>query len=148
MFNCKQIFIEYCSKVLGLTVNPKKHLFRYLPLKPGDPFVLDYVKYPSPKGWEKKTSVDVVQFWKGVDTDRIFRHGRRSKRNSASEREEILFVFVIVVELREASYLDAHNNPDPAYILQTRRTCRLDDPMPEDMFPYTIEYSSRLLDFF
>jgi len=49
----------------------------------------------------------------------------RSKRKSQPEKEEMCFVYLVVVFLREQNFLDNHNRPNPAIRAEIRRTCML-----------------------
>lgn len=130
LFNCKQIFIQYCSQTLGMPVQPKKDLYRYLSLhRHGFQKILLTVRFPTPKGWRMKSTGDVVGFWKYADRDHVSTSDR-TKRKTLSEKEEMKFVYVVVLQLRLDGYLDAGNSPCQA--MTTRRACRLDDSWPDE----------------
>ena len=58
---------------------------------------------------------------------RVFQAERVTKK-SASEMEEMAFVYFIVVELREKGHLDRNNRPDESIRFATRRNCDLSQP--------------------
>ena len=49
----------------------------------------------------------------------------RSNKKSASDKEEMCFVYLVVVELREEGYLDNHNRPNRSLQFDTKRNCPL-----------------------
>lgn len=137
VYNCKQIFNQYCSICLGATVQPKVDLYTYSN-KPGAQKILERVRYPAPSGWQYVTATDNKIFWSGVDLDQVF-VADRVKKKSASEKEEMLFVYVVVVKLREQGFLDPHNRPDSRYRLEARRHCPLiSDPTIEISIKNTV----------
>lgn len=130
VYNCKQIFNQYCSMSLGSPVQPKKDLYRYEPHTSGTQKMLQAVLYPTPEGWKSKTVDDFLDYWEHTDRDHIFSCPERVKRKSNSEQEEMMFVFLVVVELRKTGCLDEHNSPNSFDKVKTRRICRLDDDWP------------------
>jgi len=126
VFNCKQIFNQYCSVTLGTTIQPKKDLYRYANL-PGDRKVLSVVRYPTPMGWQSKSSADYQEFWRDINVEDVFSSAERVKRKSASDKEEMCFVYLVVVHLRQMGFLDAHNRPDRSMEFEARRCCSLQE---------------------
>ena len=133
VFNCKQIFNTYCSMVLGETVKPKQDLFRYQYHKPGEPKIIERIRFPTPESWKEKNTKHFEEFWQDVNVEELFSGGDSgTKSKKTSEKEEMMFVYMVVVHLREQKYLNCHNRPDPIQQIQTRRCCKLDDPWPDD----------------
>jgi endoribonuclease Dicer len=125
VFNCKQIFNQYCSMVLGKSVSPKTALYKYI--RNDSRKMLSFVRFPTPNGWQHKTAADCSSFWQGEDMQRVFQ-AERVKKKSASEMEEMAFVYFIVVELREKGHIDRNNRPDESIRFATRRNCELSEP--------------------
>jgi endoribonuclease Dicer len=127
VFNCKHIFNQYCSIIHGVTVNTKEHLYSYM--LDGDRRMLEEIWYPTPEGWQSKRSVDYDEFWGGEDMELVFQADRTTKK-SALQKEEMAFVYLVVVDLREKEYIDEHNKPraDLAMRSAARRTCELGAP--------------------
>jgi hypothetical protein len=137
VYNSKQILNQYCSVTLGQSISPKTHLYKYeTPTTPTLGLfgqkqsqgrkVLASVRYPTPSGWCFKTSADYKSFWSGVDTDVVFGEEERIKKKTASEREEMMFAYVVVVELRKKEFLDSHNKArtdDADFRFQIKRNC-------------------------
>ncbi|KAL7560687.1 hypothetical protein ACA910_021424 [Epithemia clementina (nom. ined.)] len=122
VFNCKQIFNQYCSITLGKSVSPKKELYIFRQ-EPRDPRkILTQVKYPTPAGWLAMTDDDFKRFWAGVDMEKVFVSERVSKKTQ-SEKEEMAFVYVVVVELREKGWLGIHNKPGKKFMFDIKRNC-------------------------
>lgn len=125
VFNSKQIFNRYCSMALGTQVQPKKDLYTYSN-EPGERKILESIRYPTPDGWQFIWSDEYREFWKSeLNMESIFSSAERVKRKSASDKEEMCFVYVIVVRLRETGLLDSHNRPDSAKRFDTQRNCPL-----------------------
>ena len=135
VFNCKQIFNQFCATALGSSVSPKTELYTYdlvpAELKGQQRKIILEVRYPSPKGWQKLTASDVTAFWRGVDIDSVF-DPSRSKGKTMSEKEDMCFVYVAVVQLREQELLDRHNkvSRDPTFRANCERTCPLHGDAP------------------
>lgn len=123
VFNCKQIFNQYCSIMLGTSIQPKKVLYKYSN-QPGDRNILKSIRYPTPHGWHKLSAEDFQIFWGGVDFDEVF-SAERSKRKSASEKEEMAFVYLVAVELRKQGFLNRNNRPEKSLQFDTKRRCSL-----------------------
>lgn len=130
VYNCKQVFNQYCSIVLGASVRPKKDLYRYAN-RPGDQKILSEVRYPTPVGWQSKSSANYRTFWEGIDMGEVFSSAERVKKKSSSDKEEMTFIHMIVVELRELNLLDEHNNPDQSKSFETKRNCPMNQRWPE-----------------
>ena len=125
VFNCKQIFNQYCSMTLGKSISPKTELYQF---RTGDNRkILSLVRYPTPIGWQEKTEDDYKRFWEGVDTEQVF-VSDRAKKKKVSEREEMAFVYTVVVELREKGWLSAHNKPEKKFMFETKRVCSVLNP--------------------
>lgn len=122
VFNCKQIFNQFCSITLGATIQPKKVLYQYTFL-PGGQKVLCKVRFPTREGWRSLTETDYTTFWSSVDFNSIFPMERC--RKSSSEKREMSFVYLVVVQLREKGLLDDHNTPDRSIQLAARENCPL-----------------------
>jgi endoribonuclease Dicer len=123
VFNAKQIFIQYCSITLGSTVQPKSDLYQYNN-KPGEQNLLARIRFPTPGGWRSISQVDYKSFWELTDIDQVVSESR-SKRKSQAEKEEMCFVYIVVILLREAGFLDNHNRPAPAIRFDVNRNCDL-----------------------
>jgi endoribonuclease Dicer len=131
VFNCKQLFNQYCAMSLGVPVRPKVDLYRYAN-KPGDQKLLSCVRYPTPSGWMSISTSDYKKFWSGVDLEKIFSPDR-VKKKSSSEKEEMCFVYLVVVALRENGLMDVHNQGKPSLLFDTKRNCSLDSNSPDDI---------------
>jgi hypothetical protein len=123
VFNAKQIFNQYCSITLGLTVQPKTDLYQYRN-EPGAQKLLSKIRFPTPDGWRSISHVLYKSFWEKTDMDQIV-SVKRSKRKTQSEKEEMCFVYIAVVLLREGGLLDIHNRPDVAIRVDVKRNCDL-----------------------
>ena len=84
------------------------------------------VRFPTPLGWKRIDEKQYKEFWYGVNMNTIFPTDR-VKHKTTSEKEEMCFVYLIVVELRERDYLDQHNKPNASIIYDTKRNCSLDE---------------------
>ena len=123
VFNAKQIFNQYCSITLGSSVQPKKDLYQYSSA-PGEQKVLSKIRFPTPNGWHSLGYSDYKSFWGRTNMDGIV-IAERSKSKSQSEKEEMCFVYLVVVLLREQKYLGSRNRPDSAIKSDVKRTCPL-----------------------
>jgi Helicase conserved C-terminal domain len=124
VYNCKQIFNQYCSIVLGASVQPKKMLYKFQ-LLPNGRKMLSNIRYPSPDGWQHVSyDEDFLPFWRQTDPTSNFT-AERTKRKSTSDMEEMSFVYIVVVQLREQGYLNSHNQPVKAHRPETMRSCPL-----------------------
>jgi len=127
VFNCKRIFIRYCSKCLIKPFDPKQYLYFYIN-EPGESTVLARIRYPTPEGWRVMTRDDILFYWKSeTNMEDVFAPAEGEKGKSASYKEEMCFVYVIVVHLRKMGWLDKHNHPVEAMILDTRSNCPFDE---------------------
>jgi endoribonuclease Dicer len=136
VFNCKQIFNQYCSMSLGASIQPKKTLYKYE--STGGRKVLSMVRYPSPHGWVTLSYGDFKSFWGNTDFEPIF-CAQRVKRKTTSEKEEMCFVYKVVVQLREDKYLNSHNKVNPTIGIDVRQNCPLDAG-----WPRTISINNRV----
>jgi hypothetical protein len=75
---------------------------------------------------------DYKKFWSGVDLEKIFSPDR-VKKKSSSEKEEMCFVYLVVVALRENGLMDVHNQGKPSLLFDTKRNCSLDSNSPDDI---------------
>lgn len=123
VYNCKQILNQYCSICLGTSVQPKIDRYTYTN-KPGAPKILSKVRFPTPHGWQSVTMTLNQDYWLGVDLEQVFSPDR-SKKKSSSDKDEMCFVLVAVVEVLEKGFLDKHNRPDSRFRLETKRNCPL-----------------------
>ena len=128
VFNCKQIFNQYCSMSLGASIQPKKILFKY-EWTAGGRKVLSMVRYPSPHGWVTLSYIDFKSFWGKTNFDPIFCE-QRVKRKTTLEKEEMCFVYMVVVQLREDKFLNSHNKVNPTIGIHVRQNCPLDADWP------------------
>jgi hypothetical protein len=114
---------------LGNPFDPAKvDLYTYAN-KPGTQKILSSMRHPTPHGWQSMTETGYTQFWSRVDLEQRVFLPDRNKRKSCSEREEMCFVYIIVVvELRERGFLDRHNRPMFRY--ETKRNCPLTGAVP------------------
>jgi len=124
VFNCKQILNQYCSMALGASIQPKKTLYQYSN-KPGDRKLLSKVRFPTPLGWRSLSEEDYKQFWTGVDRSQVL-PADRVKNKAESDLEEMMFVYLVVVELREHGYLNCHNQLENNLKFETKSNCSLD----------------------
>lgn len=126
VFNCKQLLVNYCSRVLGQSINPEVELYEYFEdtsVLSGEK--LSTIRYPTPEGWQKITCLDYKTFWSGVDMRKHIFYSDRAKNKTQPEREEMCFVYLVVVELREKGLLDKHNKPTEVSGFETKRKCPL-----------------------
>ena len=133
VYNCKQIFNTYCSIVLGASIQPNKILYKYssdfnnTTFDTASPKFLSSIRFPTPYGWQSIRYTEYKSFWKGVNFDiDVFDNNRiQSKRKSSSDKEEMCFVYLVVIYLRQQKYLDDHNRPNPNVIQpnDVRRLC-------------------------
>eukprot|EP00923_Selenidium_pygospionis_P003499 GHVN01005522.1.p1 GENE.GHVN01005522.1~~GHVN01005522.1.p1 ORF type:complete len:521 (+),score=116.62 GHVN01005522.1:622-2184(+) len=130
VFNCKGLFNTFCSMALGKTVSPKRDLFVYLPSSATSSDqqrkVLIQVRYPTPHGWAVKSKDEFDSFWNGVDLSMVF-DSERGANKTEREKEEMCWVYLVVIDLRDRGYLDAHNRlcSSPEVRWQIKRSCNL-----------------------
>ena len=132
VFNCKKIFNEYCNINLGESLNPKDQLYSYK--RVGDRTVLNQVRYPTPSGWNYVTLDEFNSFWRDTDMDGIFLSARTKKKTS-SQKEEMAFVYIAVVKLRQGGLLGQHNKPKPDVVMKSaaRMNCVLGPRTPHGL---------------
>ena len=126
VFNAKKIFNEYCSLSLRRSISPEKELYIYDQF--GDREILVEVLYPTPKGWHAMTDDEYREFWSETNLDLVF-HEFRSVKKTRAEREEMAFIYAIVVKLREAGLLTDSNQPDEAFVPDTLKLCTKAAPL-------------------
>ena len=123
VFNCKKIFNNFCSVMLGTTIRPKNDLYKYRN-QPGERKILESIQFPTPDGWHAKSAEDYGEYWRGCDFEKLF-SSERTRRKSAPEKEEMAFVYIVVVELRKQGLLNQHNQPVKIFQFDTKRSCSL-----------------------
>ena len=111
---------------LGANISPKKVLYKQRWEEKDGRKILSMVRFPTPLGWKSIDEKQYKEFWYGVNMNNIF-HTDRVKHKTTSEKEEMCFVYLIVIELRERDYLDQHNKPNASIIYDTKRNCSLDE---------------------
>eukprot|EP00978_Attheya_sp_CCMP212_P031366 scaffold118224_cov58-Attheya_sp.AAC.2 len=133
VFNCKQIFNQYCSITLGRSISPKTVLYEYASSPGNERKMIKNIRCPTPSGWKEMTDDFYRTFWSGVDIGKIF-HEDRAKTKTTSEKEEMCFVYLVVVQLREGELLDRHNKPVSDLDLrdEIKRNCPLEPPNSSD----------------
>jgi ERCC4-related helicase len=142
VFNCKQIFNQYCSITLGASIKPSQDLYQYSSAA-GEKKRLAKIRAPTPNGWFTMSEYDYRAFWKNVDLDKVF-PAERMKKKSASDLEEMAFVYMMTVELRENGLLDCHNQPNKSILFDTKRRCSLASDWSEAIrFKTTVSQSMR-----
>ena len=115
---------------LGANVQPKKDLFRYCDTTSSSKSsnqerrVLISVRFPTPHGWQCIDQGDYQSFWKVVPMESIFPADRSSHKTGAA-REEMCFVYLACVQLREKGYLNDHNKAPSGIWFETKRMCAL-----------------------
>ena len=127
VFNCKQLLVTYCSRVLGKSINPTVELYDYVEASHSDNSgnMLSSIRYPTPDGWQMKTCSHYLSFWSGVDLGKEVFCSDRVKNKTQSEKEETCFVYLVVVELRQKGLLDKNSKPTEACRFETQRKCPL-----------------------
>ena len=128
VFNAKKIFSEYCSLSLRRSISPEKELYGYDQF--GDRKILVEVRYPTPNGWNAMTDDEYREFWRGTNLDLVF-HEYRSVKKTRAEKEEMAFIYAIVVKLREAkpaALLTDSNQPNEALVPDTLKLCPMEAP--------------------
>jgi ERCC4-related helicase len=119
--NCKPIFLQYCSTSLGGSASASDGLYDLIRADTNNKEVLVSVKYPSPQGWKVVERKEVQDFWGGEDLTKIF----SAKSRSVGEREELLFLYVVVRKLRGEGLLDCHNTVPDKHKSPTKLSCPL-----------------------
>ncbi|CAE7638208.1 DCL3A [Symbiodinium sp. CCMP2592] len=111
--NCRELVNRYCAEVLA------------------DSFVVDdmfcrdesgilNVRYPTPRGWETVSRQDVDSYWAG-DSEEVFDPSR--KRYTTREKDELRFLFLVALRLRQTDCLDNHNQPTTEATQLARAKC-------------------------
>jgi hypothetical protein len=85
VFNCKQLFNQYCAMSLRVPVRPKVDLYLYTN-KPGEQKVLSSVRYPTPSGWMSVSTSDYQNFGR-ESTLRKSSHPDESKTSPRRRRK-------------------------------------------------------------
>jgi endoribonuclease Dicer len=135
VFNCKQLLVNYCARVLSEPITPEIDLYDYFEdTSDHSGKKLSSIRYPTPDGWQMKTCVDYMNFWSGVHLKTQVFYSDRVKNKTQSEREEMCFAYIVVVELREKDFLDKHNNPVNVRDFETKRKCPLRGQRPPSGF--------------
>jgi endoribonuclease Dicer len=126
VFNGKQIFNQYCSKVLGQSVSPHLHLYSFDNNNSNRPSI-ERVRFPTPRGWRSVDRQQSTLFWHNVPLDKLF-PPNRSKNLTTAEKAELCIVYVVVITLRELGLLDRHNRPHQTVTTGdvVRHVCPLD----------------------
>ena len=126
IYNCKQIFNTYVATVLRKSVSAEQELFQYEDTPDGKPRRLAAIRYPSPTGWSQFTYENHYRpFWEHDPPETIF-VSDRLKRKSASEKEEMAFVYFVCVMMRTMGHLDSRNRPSALAKTDAERKCPLD----------------------
>jgi ERCC4-related helicase len=135
VYNCKQIFMNYCSKMLGQSISLEEVLYQYENV---DNFQgslrrrLCTIRYPSRTGWFYLTyNQHFVKFWGRMPQYQDVFVNDRIKNKSESEREEMCFVYFAVVLLRTFGLLDDHNKPNPNNRSDIQRNCLVKQEWPK-----------------
>jgi len=116
--------VEYSISVLGQATSPAHELFDYVGVPGQEQSTLDSVRYPSPEGWKTISLVDFEEFWDGIDTQAIF-PASRTKNFTQAQKKERLFVYVVVVILRETKLLTVFNEPAASAKERSKLKCPL-----------------------
>jgi len=116
IYNCKEIFVYYCARVLGRSINPPLEMYDF------DVSGLAAVQFPSPESWSIISQAEVESFWEPVDVDSLF-SSSRAKNLSRDDKIERLFVYVAVVTLRENGYLNMYNKPSKEAMARSKQNC-------------------------
>ncbi|CAE7491718.1 dcl1, partial [Symbiodinium sp. CCMP2456] len=99
--NCRELVNRYCAEVLADSFVVEDMFCR-------DESGISSVRYPTPQGWETVSRQDMQSHW-GGDSKEFFDPSR--KRYSARERDELCFLFLVALRLRQTDCLDNHNQP-------------------------------------
>ena len=78
------------------------------------------------------SSEDYREFWVGSNMTDVFGSAQRTKRKTDSEKEEMCFVYVIVVTLRQSGWVDEHNCPLASTRFETKRNCPFRPERPKE----------------
>lgn len=99
--NCRELVNRYCAEVLADSFVVEDMFCR-------DESGILSVRYPTPRGWETVSRQDMHSHW-GGDSKKFFDPSR--KRYTARERDELCFLFLVALRLRQTDCLDNHNQP-------------------------------------
>ena len=124
IYNCVQIFTEYCSKVMGQGLNLRQSKIevyrtekvRAFPLEEREYMAL--VRYPSQDGYQQVTFEDVGAHWGDRAVSDVLMPGRALASTADEERHR--FLYTVVVKMRRAGYLTDANQPSPMAIAGTK----------------------------
>jgi endoribonuclease Dicer len=124
IYNCVQIFTEYCSKVMGQGLNLRQSKIevyrtekvRAFPLEEREYLAL--VRYPSPDGYQEVSFEDVGAHWGDRAVMDVLMPGRALE--SMADKERHRFLYTVVVRMRLAGYLTDANQPSPRAIVDTK----------------------------
>jgi hypothetical protein len=127
-YNCKQIFNDYVSIALGRSVSTETVLYRYEEhdASLGSPHRLKAIRYPVPTGWIELTYNQHYRPWWGPDPPETIFVNDRLRHKSASEKEEMAFVYFVCVMMRTMGHLDKHNHPSALVRTDAKRNCPVD----------------------
>ncbi|CAB9528070.1 Dicer-like protein [Seminavis robusta] len=139
VFNCKEIFVQYCSRVLAQSINPSMELYDYTTIPGHQQEVLQNVRYPTPEAWKTVRREEMYDYWKGSDVKNVLLQ-ERCKGKSPSEKDEMLFVYVVAVKLRMEGLLDDHNKPSNFAKNYTKSKC----PLRSSFAPESIALNRRV----
>lgn len=92
------------------------------------------VRYPTPECWKEVTQADYLAFWNGVDMQKVFVPDRIKNKKSEAKKEEMRYVYIVVVRLREAGLLDCHNQVSDLAIVLGQESCPLNGQYPPNTF--------------
>eukprot|EP00929_Paragymnodinium_shiwhaense_P079299 TRINITY_DN41278_c0_g1_i1.p1 TRINITY_DN41278_c0_g1~~TRINITY_DN41278_c0_g1_i1.p1 ORF type:complete len:786 (-),score=115.50 TRINITY_DN41278_c0_g1_i1:132-2489(-) len=120
VFNCRDVVYSYGAKVLK-SAFVAKDMYQW---SEGESPRLLSVTYASPDGYKKVTAADVDAYWTGVDMTDIF-DANRCKGYGMKDKEEMRCLFVIARQLREAQYIDKHNQPTVRAREMTKAKCEI-----------------------
>jgi hypothetical protein len=121
VFNCKQIFFQYCSIVLCASISPEEHLYEFTTMDDGTR-LLSRIRYPTSRGWMYVDVTECKEFWSGINMGIIF-NSERSKNKTQHDKHEMQFVYVVVIKLRMGNLLDIHNMPNNLNFTEVRENC-------------------------
>jgi len=136
IYNSVQIFLNYCGKVLGQSLNLtdtsqicvyRTEVIRTTP-EPLTRRVLDAVHYPSPAGYITVRRRLVNEHWGSVGIGDVLVPGR--KLNGADDEERHRFFYTVVIDMHRRGYLTADNQPSAAARSETKAAIK-GIPLPE-----------------
>jgi len=114
IFNCVEIFQEYCAKALGQSINLEEfNLCEYqqevvcdAPLKTRKRLIK--VHYPCPKGYVTVTLEDVSAHWKDIKVDSV----AGTRKLKPLELEKRRFIYTVIVQMHTEGHLTVFNQPN------------------------------------